>query len=123
MTPVFVRLVWLQVASSRHVVWVYQVSVAPIQHISPNCDRRNDWLQLHRQSETVVVSQSQSGSGFLPEAAGGLLQQSAVAQDLELLADFVPDVPIGGIEFGQFWLEGVDFVVGEDGIRQRIDAA
>ena len=38
-------------------------------------------------------------------------EEAEVAEDLELLADFVADVTVGGMEFGEFGGAGVD--VGE----------
>jgi hypothetical protein len=40
------------------------------------------------------------------------LEEVEVAEELELLADFVADVGIVGVEFGEFVFAGVD--VGED---------
>ncbi len=35
-------------------------------------------------------------------------EESKVAEDLELLADFVADVAIGGMQFGKLWFERIN---------------
>ena len=41
-------------------------------------------------------------------------EEAGVAEDLELLADFVADVAVVGMEFFQFGGEGVDFFVAKN---------
>jgi hypothetical protein len=35
------------------------------------------------------------------------LEETEVAEDLELLTDFGADVAIGGMQFGKFWFERI----------------
>ncbi len=49
----------------------------------------------------------------MPKAAGGGAQEAGVAEDLKLLADFVPDVAIAGMKFFKMGNELVDLGVGE----------
>jgi hypothetical protein len=56
-----------------------------------------------------------------PFAVGDVGQESEVAEDLELLADFVFNVAIVGMEFFEFWREGVDFFVGEFWFVEAVD--
>lgn len=49
----------------------------------------------------------------MPSAVGNVGEKAGVAEDLELLADFVADVAVVGMEFFQFGSEGVNVFVGE----------
>jgi hypothetical protein len=62
-------------------------------------------------SEVVECAEAGLPLHPLPNAACRLPQQSLVAEHLKLLADFVPDVAVTGVESGQLGLEGVEVVV------------
>jgi len=49
-------------------------------------------------SKSQISDLKSSGSGNLPEVGGGVSEEAAVAEDLELLADFVADVAVVGME-------------------------
>lgn len=59
-------------------------------------------------------SAKQEGLFQAPFAVADVLQEAGVAEDLELLADFVADVAVVGVEFFQFALKCVDVFVGEN---------
>jgi hypothetical protein len=46
-----------------------------------------------------------------PEAAVHVEEQAGVAEDLELLADFIGDVAVVGVEFGELVGEGVGVAI------------
>ena len=52
-----------------------------------------------------------------PAAAFNMDQQPGVAQHLQLLADFVADVAVAGMELLEFAFEGVDVRGGESGLE------
>jgi hypothetical protein len=56
-----------------------------------------------------------------PFAVGEVVQEAGVPQYLKLLADFIADVAVVGMEFFQFWGEGVDVFVGEVRFAEAMD--
>jgi hypothetical protein len=48
-----------------------------------------------------------------PNAATDVDQQSGIAQDLKLLADFIPHMPVVGMQFLQFAGVGVNILIRE----------
>ena len=56
-----------------------------------------------------------------PGAVGEVGEETGVAEDLELLADFVADVAVVGMEFFQLAGVGVNVFVGEFGFAKTMD--
>jgi len=52
-----------------------------------------------------------------PFAAAEVDEEAGVAEGLELLADFVADVAVAGMELLEFAFEGIDFRGGESGLE------
>jgi len=59
------------------------------------------------------VRENLAKSRQTPEATPDVQQQSSIAQDLQLLADFIADVAIIGVQFFQFALKYVNLGGGE----------
>jgi len=78
------------------------------------CQGNHDWSSCHRRFDKDESSHRVHGivgkaraqrittSRQTPDTALDVKQQSGVAEDLELLTDFIADMPIIGMEFFQF---------------------
>ena len=59
-------------------------------------------------------------SQFSPGASCHMLDKAQLIQELQLLADLCPDVPVLGIVLAEERFQGVDVLIGEHARRQGV---